>query len=301
MPHLTSKSHMPRTMTRNPAERSADPLSGRAATHDAIDLKPVTVTDPATMPERYIVRLDGDCLEPLVMNGAQVVIERDAKIACGDLVLLFFKPEHVPGGKYQTILKRVVMAPPPYVKFPYREHPDSEVHALVVVEMLNPHRTFAYKCEHLLGIHKCIGPVPADATAVQEQKALPVPVGAGMTGSEVEEPQHSPFLIAYAEWLRARSAMAILNATPIDDDEKNDAAVDTAIGILAAAEWKLLQTPATSLAEIRRRAMIVQEMFSEEIEACDPTDNRSRLMLATLVSEIRAPIPCWHGVEQTTV
>jgi hypothetical protein len=138
MSRLTSKSHTPRTIAHNPAQRSADALSGRVATHDAIDLKPVI--DPATMPERYIVRLDGDCLEPLVMNGAQVVIKRDAKIACGDLVLLFFKPEHVPGGKYQTILKRVVMAPPPYVKFPYREHPDSEVHALVTAAMITHRR-----------------------------------------------------------------------------------------------------------------------------------------------------------------
>ena len=56
------------------------------------------------------------------------------------------------------------MAPPPYVSFPWREHPQSDVHALIIVEMLNPHKQFAYKCEHLLGIHKCVGRVPADMT-----------------------------------------------------------------------------------------------------------------------------------------
>lgn len=134
---------------------------------------PLTVTDPATLPDRYVVRIDGACLEPDLPHGTPVLIEKNGKIAAGDFAVLFFKPEHVPAGKYQAILKRVVMAPPPYVKFPFREHPQSDVHALVIVEMTNPPRRFAYKCEHLLGIHKCIGPIPASA-----RKSLTVAQGA---------------------------------------------------------------------------------------------------------------------------
>ena len=40
----------------------------------------------------------------------------------------------------------------------------SDVHALIIVEMLNPPKQFAYKCEHLLGIHKCLGRVPESMT-----------------------------------------------------------------------------------------------------------------------------------------
>jgi hypothetical protein len=36
------------------------------------------------------------------------------------------------------------------------------VRALVIVETTNPGRQFAVRCEHLLGIHKCLGRVPAD-------------------------------------------------------------------------------------------------------------------------------------------
>ena len=50
------------------------------------------------------------------------------------------------------------MPPPHYVKFPWREHPQSEVRALVIVEMTNPGRQFAVKCEHLLGITSASAP-----------------------------------------------------------------------------------------------------------------------------------------------
>jgi hypothetical protein len=124
-----------------------------------------TTIDPATLPERYILIVDGACLEPDIPNGSHVLIERDGKVAAGDLAVLYFKPDRIPPGEGNSSLKRVVMAPPHYVKFPWREHPQSEVHALVIVKMTNPSRQFAVKCEHLLGIHKCLGRVPADGVS----------------------------------------------------------------------------------------------------------------------------------------
>lgn len=121
-----------------------------------------TTIDPATLPERYILIVDGACLEPDIPNGTHVLIERDGKVAASDLAVLYFKPDRIPPGEGNSSLKRVVMPPPHYVKFPWREHPQSEAHAVLIVEMINPRRQFAVKCEHLLGIHKCLGPVPAD-------------------------------------------------------------------------------------------------------------------------------------------
>jgi hypothetical protein len=120
-----------------------------------------SIPHPDTMPDRYVVHCAGNCMEPDIADGAPVLVEKHGKIAPGDLVVLFFKPDHVPAGKHLAILKRLVMAPPHYVSFPWREHPKSEVHALIIVEMLNPRKKFAYECEHLLGVHKCLGPVPA--------------------------------------------------------------------------------------------------------------------------------------------
>jgi hypothetical protein len=134
-----------------------------------------TTIDPTTLPERYILIVDGACLEPDIPHGTPVVIERDSKVAAGDLAVLYFKPDRIPPGNGTSSLKRVVMAPPPHVKFPWREHPKSEVHAVVIVEMTNPVRRFAVKCEHLLGIHKCTGPVPSEATYNAETKSYRLP------------------------------------------------------------------------------------------------------------------------------
>jgi hypothetical protein len=102
----------------------------------------------------------------------------------------------------------------------------------------------------------------------------------------------SPFLRANAELLRAKAAQAEMLLEPAcEDGSDDDRKISAAMDIVTAAEWKLMQTPAVGLAEIRQRAHIVLEMFSEEIEQGEPTDNRHRLMLATLVTEIRSPIP----------
>jgi hypothetical protein len=49
------------------------------------------------------------------------------------------------------------------------------VHALVIVEMTNPRRQFAVKCEHLLGIHKCLGPLLAGAVFDETTKSYRLP------------------------------------------------------------------------------------------------------------------------------
>ena len=41
--------------------------------------------------------------------------------------------------------------PPPWVKFPYRDHPDSEIRALLIAEQFNPRGSFRIPCEDLRG------------------------------------------------------------------------------------------------------------------------------------------------------
>jgi hypothetical protein len=74
-----------------------------------------TTIDPATLPERYILIVEGACLEPDIPNGSKVLIERDGKIAPGDLAVLYFKPDRIPPGAHNSTLKRVVMLPPYHV------------------------------------------------------------------------------------------------------------------------------------------------------------------------------------------
>jgi hypothetical protein len=119
-----------------------------------------TPADPATLPARYILITQGACLEPDIPSGSKVLIERDGEIGAGDLAVLYFKPEHVQPGRSNSILKRVVLPPPAHVKFPWREHPETEAHAVVIVETTNPPRELIFKCKDLLAIHKCGGLVP---------------------------------------------------------------------------------------------------------------------------------------------
>jgi hypothetical protein len=92
------------------------------------------------------------------------------------------------------------------------------------------------------------------------------------------------FATVRAEWLRARAALV-----QFESDDSTDETMTAAIEACRAAEWKMLQTPAKDLTDIRTRAQVVLEMFAiAEIEG-EPTDNRHRLMLAALVSEILSP------------
>ena len=65
---------------------------------------------------------------------------------------------------------------------------------------------------------------------------------------ECEPPE--PFLIAFAEWMKARAVCWADEAAPDADDDQVGAGGDA----LQAAEWKLLQTPFRTLLHIRMRA-----------------------------------------------
>jgi hypothetical protein len=43
------------------------------------------------------------------------------------------------------------------LKFPYSDHPESDVKAIIVMEQLNPPGTYAVPCEHIHAIHKAVG------------------------------------------------------------------------------------------------------------------------------------------------
>jgi hypothetical protein len=100
-------------------------------------------------------------------------------------------------------------------------------------------------------------------------------------GSECEQPE--PFMIAFAEWMKARAVRWASEAAPDADDDQ----VSAGNAALLAAEWMLLQTPARTLFHIRMRAEAVQAMIIGAYHEGTPTDNRHHLMLSALVSEIQ--------------
>lgn len=124
--------------------------------------KITTNLHPDEMPATYAMICDGTCLEPVYSHGAKLLFSRTERYRSGDFVLLFKRPELVRPGDHQMIVKKLILAPP----FGYWSDPSvnegSNIQPIVIVEMLTPARKLYINPDHLLGIHKCLGPVPAD-------------------------------------------------------------------------------------------------------------------------------------------
>ena len=109
--------------------------------------------------------LDGDCLEPMIPNGAAVMLRKSESYGVGDVVAIWLKPEAVRPGAHPVVLKRVTMKAPQWVKrFPYADHPESELVAIMTVEQLSPPASYTIICSNILAIHKAVGHVPAGGT-----------------------------------------------------------------------------------------------------------------------------------------
>jgi hypothetical protein len=117
--------------------------------------------DPETLPDLYCMGLDGDCLAPLIPDRAAVMIKKSEPFGVDDVVCIWFRPGIIAPGCPQSWLKRVTMNVPPWVKFPYKEHPESEVSALIMVEQLNPPTGYRIRCADIIAIHKAVGYSPS--------------------------------------------------------------------------------------------------------------------------------------------
>lgn len=116
---------------------------------------------PDALPDQYGLNLTGDCMAPLLPDGATIACSRTAPYQRGDLVVLWFRPQLVELGHQQCFVKRLLMLPPDFVKFPHRDNPGSEALPVVIVKMLNPRAYGWVECAKLLAIHKVLGTVPS--------------------------------------------------------------------------------------------------------------------------------------------
>jgi len=101
--------------------------------------------------------LSGDCLDPAFTHDDKIVLDIEAALDAGCYACLYCRPELVKPGLLAIALKRLVTPVPDHVRFPYREHPDSEVTQIIIVEQHNPPKRWVVECEWLLAVHRCIG------------------------------------------------------------------------------------------------------------------------------------------------
>ncbi len=117
----------------------------------------LTLYDPNELPELYAATGRGTCLEPEFQDGDCVAFSKSVQPKSGDIVSIWFRPGVKPPGEPQQWLKRLLVEPPPGMLFPFAPTSGSEFVPVIIVEQLNPPRSFTIRCTDILAIHKCIG------------------------------------------------------------------------------------------------------------------------------------------------
>jgi hypothetical protein len=64
----------------------------------------------------------------------------------------------------------LVLGVPPHVKFPHKEHPDSNVAALVIAEQDNPPRQYTIRADRILAMHRYLGVAGAETKLVEPSR-----------------------------------------------------------------------------------------------------------------------------------
>lgn len=101
---------------------------------------------PDDMPDLYALTGVGTCMEPFIADGACCVFDKRQEPSPGDIVGLIFTPEAARRRGQPGMLKRLVLAPPPF-----------GFDGPVVVEQVNPPRDYWIPAREVLAVHKFIG------------------------------------------------------------------------------------------------------------------------------------------------
>lgn len=109
---------------------------------------------PDDMPDLYALRGYGDCMEPLISDGAIIVFDKREVPEAGDIVSIIFTREAAERWKLPGLVKRLAMALPP---IEMDENAAGNLIALVVVDQLNPPRRYCIRTTDVLAVHKFVG------------------------------------------------------------------------------------------------------------------------------------------------
>jgi hypothetical protein len=147
------------------------PVRNAKATKKTKAAKPIEhFIDPAKLPRaKYALKVAGDCMAPAVNEGDHVLVDPTVEPKTGDLVIIYLKKGYHWEGNTNAGLKRVVFNMMPGIKYPYVAHPNSNVIPVLIVEQDTPKRQYQIRADMLLGVHKCLGPVPKGTKLVKKK------------------------------------------------------------------------------------------------------------------------------------
>lgn len=115
---------------------------------------------PNDLPDVYAMVGAGSCLEPEIMDGTKLLFSRTERYKHGDAVALFRRREFTPPGEHQILIKKLIYAPRSEYWTDPANFRGGNIVPMTIVEMLNPRTILQFHPDALLGIHKCLGPVP---------------------------------------------------------------------------------------------------------------------------------------------
>lgn len=113
--------------------------------------------DPNHLPERYLMKVEGDCLDPEIKDGARLEFSSTERPVPGDFVVIYRNAAFVKPGGWHAVVKRLVLD----VRRGDFLMPRSGKRG-VIVDMLNPPRRLEYPVEEVMAVHKVVRIVPAD-------------------------------------------------------------------------------------------------------------------------------------------
>ncbi len=109
----------------------------------------------SSFPAVYAVLAEGDCMEPEYFGGEPIIVSSTAKCEAGDVVIIHLKPEFVPTGGYEALVKRLKY--PLYgMTFPW-DPTGSDVIIPITAEQINPPRIYHIPADRIRAVHKVLG------------------------------------------------------------------------------------------------------------------------------------------------
>ena len=129
--------------------------------------KRITFTlQPDELPEVYIMRGDGRCMEPAIMDEQRFYVSSVERCRPGDFVVVFKKPEFTAPGDHQMLLKKLIYAPPVRYFTDPASDPGPIEPPSVILEMLNPVQRIVLPAWSIMGMHKVTGLVPDEQASI---------------------------------------------------------------------------------------------------------------------------------------
>ena len=119
---------------------------------------------PEDVPNVYASICKGDCLSPIFEDGACLVFSKEQRPEPGDFVGFWLHPDAIAPGEHPRRVKRLVMGLPNHLSLPYSVQPGDEVEPVIIVEQLNPPKTYQVRASRMLAMHRVVGEAEADGT-----------------------------------------------------------------------------------------------------------------------------------------